>query len=64
MPVNEWTDKLARETAGRAATLSSVPCTDVFSAIREAIIAIWQERWDADGATSKKGEVIRTVSHP
>ena len=31
--------------------------------IHEVIIAIWQERWDARGATSKMGEVKRTVSH-
>ena len=62
VPGNERADRLAREAAGRAATFSPVPCTDVFPAIREAIIAIWQERWDARGATSKKGEVTRTVS--
>ena len=64
VPGNERTDRLAREAAGRGATLSPVSCTDVFSAVREAIIAIWQERWDARGATSKMGEVTRTVSHP
>ena len=64
VPRNERADRLAREVAGRAATLSPVSCTDVFLAIREAIIAIWQERWDARGATSKMGEVTRTVSHP
>ena len=61
VPGNERADKLAREAADRAATLSPVPCTDVFSAIREVIIAIWQEWWDARSATSK---VTRTVSHP
>ena len=64
VPGNEQADWLAREMAGRAATLSPVPCTDVFPAIREAIIAIWQERWDARGTTSKMGKVTRTVSHP
>ena len=58
------TNGLAREAAGRAATHSPVPSTDVFSTFREAIIAIWQKRWNARGATSKMGEVIRTVSHP
>ena len=62
--MNERADRLAREAAGRAAILNPVPCTDVFPAIRETIIAIWQERWDARGATSKMGEVTRTVSHP
>ena len=28
-----------------------------------AIIAIWQERWDARGATLEMGEVTKTVSH-
>ena len=64
VPRNGRADRLAREVAGRAATLSPVLCTDEFPAIREAIIAIWQERWDARGATSKMGEVTRTVSHP
>ena len=36
----------------------------IFPGIRETIITIWQERWDARGATSKMGEVTRTVSHP
>ena len=62
VPGNKRADRLAREAAGRAAILSPIPCTDVFPAIREAIIAIWQERWDARGATSKMGEVARTVS--
>ena len=34
VPGNERADRLAREAAGRTATLSLVPCTDVFSAIR------------------------------
>ena len=63
VPGNERADRLAREAAGRAATLSPVPCTNVFPAIREANIAIWQERWDARGATSKMDEFTRTVSH-
>ena len=61
---NEWADRLAREAAGRTATLSPVPCTDVFPAIREAIITIWQELWDARGFTSKMSEVTRTLSQP
>ena len=42
VPENERADRLVREAASRAAILSPVPCTDVFSAIREAIIAILQ----------------------
>ena len=57
-------DRLARKAAGRTATLSPVPCTNVFPAIHEATTAIWQERWDARDATSKMSEVTRTVSHP
>ena len=64
VPGNELADRLARKAAGKAAILSPVPCTDVFPVIREAIIAIWKERWDARGATSKMGKVTRTVSHP
>ena len=61
---NERADGLAREAAARAALPSPVPCTDMFPVIREAIIAIWQERWTARGGTSKMGEVTRTVSRP
>ena len=32
--------------------------------IHKVNIAIWQERWEAHGAISKMGEVMRTVSHP
>ena len=64
LPGNERADRLARKAAGRAATLSPVPRMDVFPVICEAIIAIWQKRWDACGATSKMAKVTRTVSHP
>ena len=64
VPGNERDNRIAREAAGRVATLSPFPCTDMFPAIREATIGIWQERWDARGVTSKMGEVTRTVSHP
>ena len=63
VPGNERADKLARESAGRAALRSSVPCTDLFPVVREAIIPIWQERWTTSCATSKMGEVTRSVSH-
>ena len=58
VPGNERADRLASEAEIRAAILSPVPCTDVFPAIREAIIAIWQ---DARDATSKMGEVTGTL---
>ena len=59
---NERADRLAREAAARRATQGPVPCTDLFPKIRESIISIWQERWDAHAATAKMGEVTRTVS--
>ena len=63
-PGNERADRLAREAVIRAALPSPVPCSDVPPTIREAIIAIWQESWNVPGATSKIGEINRTVSHP
>ena len=60
---NERADRLARESATRAALRSSIPCTDLYPVVREAIIAIWQERWTARCATSKMGEVTRSVSN-
>lgn len=62
--LNERADGLAREAAARAALSSPVLCTDTFPVIREAIIAIWQERWTARVVASKMGEVTRTVSRP
>lgn len=61
---NERADRLAREAAVRAAPDSPVSCTDMFSTIRVVILTSWQERWNARGATSKMGEVTRTVYHP
>lgn len=61
---NELADGLAREAAARVAPPSAVPCTDMFPEIRKAILASWQERWNARGATSKMGEITRTVSRP
>ena len=64
MAGNERADRLAREAAIRAALPSPVPCTDVLPTIREAIIAIWQERWNVRGVTSIMGEINRKASHP
>lgn len=44
---NARADGLAQEVAAKAALPSPVPCTDMFPVIREAIIAIWQERWSS-----------------
>ena len=56
MPGNERADRLAREVAFRVVLPSPVWCTDVLSIILEVIIAIWHERWNVRGATSKMGE--------
>ena len=64
MPGNEGADRHARKAAIRAALPSPAPCMDVHSTIREAIISLWQKRWNFRSATSKIGEFNRTVSHP
>ena len=64
MAGNVRADRLAREAAIRSAFPSPIPCSDVLPIIREAIISIWQERWNVRGATFKMGEINRTVSHP
>lgn len=51
---NERVDPLAREAAARAVVPCPVPHSDVFSAIGLAVLARWQERWDAHGVTSKR----------
>ena len=56
MPGNERLDSLAQEAAITAVLRSPVPRTNVVPTIREAIIAILQERWNVHGASSKMGE--------
>lgn len=52
------------EAAARAAVRYPVPCTDAFPAIREAVIASLQERWQMQDATLRMGELTWSVSHP
>lgn len=61
---NERADRHAREAAARPAPDSPVPCTDMFPAVRVAILHSWQERWNEQGVTTKIGEITRTVSRP
>ena len=53
VPGNERADKLVREASIRVTFPSPVPFTDVLPTILDAIIAIWQERWNVCGVTSK-----------
>ena len=49
---NERADELAREAAARVAVPGTVPCADVFPTIKVAVLAIWQERGNAQGMIS------------
>ena len=61
---NERADVLAREAAARAVVPCPVPYRDVLPAIRVAVLARWQDRWDALRVTSKMGEITTGVSRP
>ena len=61
VPGNEKADRLAKEAASRVAPPRPVPFRDTFPTIRLAIEASWQHRWDVSVATSKMGEITKSV---
>ena len=61
---NEQADQLARDAVLRDPRQSPVPCRDIFPVIRARLLSSWQARWDVFSATSKLGQLTRSVSPP
>ena len=60
---NEEADELVKTSVSRQVTAYHVPHRDLFPTIRSAVHVVWQERWNANRATSKMDAIIvRAVS--
>ena len=61
---NEEADELAKTGASRQVTACPVQHRDLFPIIRAAVHVVWQERWNANRATSKMGAITARAMSP